>query len=303
MHIRKLVKAGESSHTVSLPKSWLQKHNLSKGDTVFITEQPDVLLISPQSGIRIKNEKSKEISIANKDIATIQREITGAYVNNYNTITLVGPIDECAKEIREVVHEFVALEITEQTSKRIVAKNMLNIEEVSGEQTLRRMDMIIRSMFLDLKEMPKNIHKSLVVRDLDVNRLYFLMLRILKLALEDNAAATAIGIDKKDILTVWDMTTCLENIADAMKNISSLAVQEKKWFVEACTIVESSYLKAVKAYYTNNKELAHAIAQSREENEKAIRPTKQTTAEISQIFRSMLTLINDIARLVMDRDD
>ena len=41
MHARKLVKAGSASHTVSLPKSWLEKNMLKKGDTIFIIEKSD----------------------------------------------------------------------------------------------------------------------------------------------------------------------------------------------------------------------------------------------------------------------
>ena len=49
MHIRRLVKAGHASHTVSLPKSWLKKNNLSRGDTIYITEKSDKeLAVSPK---------------------------------------------------------------------------------------------------------------------------------------------------------------------------------------------------------------------------------------------------------------
>ncbi len=35
MHIRKLVKSGAASHTLSLPKDWLEKNKLKKGSLLY----------------------------------------------------------------------------------------------------------------------------------------------------------------------------------------------------------------------------------------------------------------------------
>jgi len=64
MIIRKLVKAGQASHTISLPKDWLEKNNLNKGDIIYIRELSDKeLLISTET----KTEESalkREITIS-----------------------------------------------------------------------------------------------------------------------------------------------------------------------------------------------------------------------------------------------
>src|SRR3989344_1272746 len=126
MIIRRLVKAGQASHTISLPKEWLDKHNLKKGDLVYLFEKSDKeLMITPEN----KPEEqlpAKEIIIPvdNKEFSTIQREITSAYINNYNTITLSGDqLTEKAKDIRKMLHDFVALEVADHTAKSIVVRN------------------------------------------------------------------------------------------------------------------------------------------------------------------------------------
>jgi phosphate uptake regulator len=310
MYIRKLVKAGETSHTISLPKSWLNKHKLGKGDSVFLTEQANAeLVITPHTKSNNVVSRNKEISIRNKDIGAIQREVTGAYVNNYSSITLVGDVSSRVEELRSVIHYFVALEITEQTAKRLVVKDMLNISEVSAEKTVKRMDMIIRSMLLEVKEAPKNIYKNLTMRDLDVNRLYFLMQRIVKQSLENSSVMSAIGLTKKNVFAVWDLSSHLENLGDALKNISGLisdmSAGEKKWLMSSLSLLEENYLCTIKAYYKEDKESAHRVAESRMVVLDRIASPKTThaVAEASQICRGMLTDVNNIARLVIDKDE
>jgi phosphate uptake regulator len=148
MHIRKLVKAGQTSHTVSLPKEWISKNELKKGDTVYIHPKSDTeLLVSAEKTTKMPSKKEITINIEGKDIDTIQRDITSAYLNNYNTITLLGEnITSRTKAIRKILHDFVALEISEQTSMRIIAKDLLNMQEISLYKTINRMDLIIRTM-------------------------------------------------------------------------------------------------------------------------------------------------------------
>ena len=41
LEIRRLVKSGAASHTISLPKNWLDKNKLNKGDILYINEKSD----------------------------------------------------------------------------------------------------------------------------------------------------------------------------------------------------------------------------------------------------------------------
>ena len=92
MHARKLVKAGAASHTISLPKSWLDKNMLKKGDTLFIIEKSDSeLAITPKTGEENTRKKEITIDVDNKGVGSIQREITSAYVNNYSKIPVILP--------------------------------------------------------------------------------------------------------------------------------------------------------------------------------------------------------------------
>ncbi len=304
MLVRKLVKAGQSSHTVSLPKAWIERNNLNKGDIVYLQEISDKeLVITPEA----KPEsplKQKEITIMidNKDLSTIQREITSAYINNFSTITLIGnSLTSKVKDIRSMLHDFVALEIAEQTAKQIVAKDLLNLKEISIEKTVRRMDMIVRSMLQDGKAAidDPDLADSVVLRDYEVNRSYFLLMRLLKSALNHKQIADFFGIENNKILSYWYLVLNLENFADAAKHFAMIFKKNKQAEVVKGIYekVEKSFTTVMKAYYTADKKLAESISLERpalmEESEKL-------DPKYSELLRTMITLVNNIAKQVID---
>lgn len=311
MHIRRLVKAGQTSHTVSLPKEWLDKNKLKKGDAIYLKEKSDKELILTTEG-KEESAKPKEIVIetTNKALDHIQREITAAYINNYNTITIVGKdIDEKGKDVRRMLHDFVALEIAEQTSDRIVAKDLLNWKEISIDKTIRRMDIIIRSIFEDtIKSLTgKNLHESIYFRDFDVNRLYFLMFRILKGALTDINIASSFNVSNADILNDWYFVLNLENVADNLKNVCKIFLElkenELKELDESYKLLQTNYLDALKAYYDRDKDLAQKVASKREVIQNQCEELKKKNISlITPHIKELETFISNIARIVIDRE-
>lgn len=311
MHIRRLVKAGQASHTVSLPKEWLDKNKLKKGDAIYLKEKSDKeLILSSEGKEEVAKQKEIVIETTNKALDHIQREITAAYINNYNTITIVGKdIDEKGKDVRRMLHDFVALEIAEQTSDRIVAKDLLNWKEISIDKTIRRMDIIIRSIFEDtIKSLTgKNLHESIYFRDFDVNRLYFLMFRILKGALIDINIASSFNVSNADILNDWYFVLNLENVADNLKNVCKIFLElkenELKELDESYKLLQTNYLDALKAYYDRDKDLAQKVASKREVIQNQCEELKKKNISlITPHIKELETFISNIARIVIDRE-
>ena len=316
MQPRRLVKAGQSSHTISLPKEWLDRNKLKRGDVVYLNELNNNIIIAPERRDAAIAPRELTIIVDNKPIEQLQREITSAYINSYSTIVLAGEqLNDKAKDIRKALHDFVALEIAEQTAKRIVAKDLLNVKEISVDKTVNRMDMIVRSMFQDSQKVAdgeKKLYETVALRDYDINRLYFLLLRMFKSSLKEPALAESFGLDASDIVSEWQVASALESTADYLKtccrifgklpsetNISSL---KKIW-----SEIEQLYLESMKAYNNKSRETAHEVCQKREHlfelaggyfsnNRDAI------AAELVENFKSIITLVCNIARAVIDSE-
>ncbi|MBI4144939.1 phosphate uptake regulator PhoU [Candidatus Woesearchaeota archaeon] len=312
MHARKLVKAGPSSHTVSLPKEWLTKNQLTKGSTVYILEHGADLRITADVKDAPTAAREKTIEIDNKDIETIGREITSAYINNYSSIVLAGSLTtDKVKDIRRVLRDFPGLEIVEQTAKRLVANDLLNIKEVSIDKTLRRMDMTVRSMMQDSITASKEAYDAIVLRDYDMNRMYFLLYRLLKGSLKDPRMAQHLQLSNDAVLTHWLLANNLENLADAIKNacraLQRLSPAEAKEAKENYAAIEALYLDAMKSQFTNDRALADSVAQRRHDvignaSKLASKHHTPTMTELREQFETMATLITNVARGVIDRE-
>lgn len=306
MIIRRLVKAGQASHTISLPKNWLDKHKLQKGDLVYLYEKGENELIITPENKPDDPLPTKEITIPvdGKELSTIQREVTSAYMNNYGSIMLIGDsITDKTNDIRKMLHDFVALEVADQTAKTIVAKDLLNVKEISVDKTIRRMDMLVRSMLKDsiASVDDSELAKSVEMRDLEVNRAYFLMMRLLKSTFSNRKLAELFQLSNEKVLSYYYLTINLENFADAAKHVVDLISKERKKS-KVKTIfaqVEKGYLDVMKAYFTKDKKLADGVALARLDLMKQV---DELPMGVAQLFRSMVTLTNNIARLVIDEE-
>lgn len=306
MLTRKLVKAGPSSHTIALPKEWIEKNNLKKGDVVYVSQKEDELqILASIDHQQNKVERETTIDVSQKGLDSVQRLLTSAYLNNFSTIVLTGDdVDKKMTEIRNIVADFVALEITDQSSKRVVIKDLLNPSEVSVDKTLKRMDMIVRSMFEDLLSKPK---QELHFQDKDVNRLYFLMLRALKSALRSDDVAKQLQIAPVGVLSVWQTVTCIENISDALTHVSSIMRGLKtrdKVIEQVVRNVGTLFADVMGSYYQADSAKADVFAKKRLEIESQLNDVEgaREVGEIVQETKTMLTHVCTIAKVVIDRE-
>lgn len=310
MHIRKLVKAGQASHTVSLPKEWLDKNKLCKGSAVYIHEKSEhELVITPSIEQPKTEQKTVVIHVDNKPLDTVQREITAAYVNNASNIDLVGEsIAQHAKEIRRMLHDFVALEVAEQTATKISAKDLLNLQEISVDKSIKRMDMIVRTMLQDCKTTAegKDLSESVMVRDYDVNRLYFLLTRLLKSALSNPATAARFELSHTAVLSAWMLVHYLEQFADVVKALSkectALPAKSQKTIADILAQFEQDYLGTMKSVHEKNKTMADTIARRHRERQETL-DNIRALPSITHYCSMISSLLSDIARLVIDAEN
>lgn len=303
MHIRNIVKAGEASFTVSLPKNWIEKNKLKKGDKIYLLEKNDQeILITPFIDNQPQTEEKKEIviSVDGKELDTVQREITSAYLNNYSTIKISGnTLPSKTKSIREALHDFVALEISEQTSNTIIAKDLLNLKEISVDKTVRRMDMIIRTMLNDALKPETELKETIHFRDYDVNRMYFLLVRLMKNAISNKKAAQEFNLENEQILIYWYLTINLENLADYIKTLTlkKMTKKENELVEKTLKNISTTYEEIMNSFYKKDKKLADEVARKRKS---MLEQAEKLPPGLMETMNSMITVINNIARIVMD---
>lgn len=112
METRKLISFGTSSFVISVPKSWVRKNMLKKGDLLHIEDKKDELTIYPSHAIKREEPKRILIEVDNKQLNLIKTEIVSAYLNNYDILDIAGrTLEEMAPAIKNILRNLTGIEI------------------------------------------------------------------------------------------------------------------------------------------------------------------------------------------------
>ena len=265
---RKIIAFGNGGYVVTLPRNWIQKHNLKKGDLLAIDEGSGQLTFSASHDEQKKEEKTIIIEARDKKLSRLKTEIVSAYLNNYNTIEIISKsVLANSSEIKNILRDLAGMEIMEQTSTRIVAKDLINVFDISVEHITRRMDNIIRGMMDDCGKCieGEDHYESIFQRDNDVNRLYYLATRVSKNALKNPFIARAYKKDPFELSSDQLILDRLEKIADSLKRIARYLKEARisrateKGIRNLYDDINKAYYDVMKAYYTKNRDAAFTI--------------------------------------------
>lgn len=317
MEARKVIKFGNSSYVVTIPKIWMDENKLKKGDFIFIEKNGNgELILFPKEKQDEETEHEITINIEDKDIKTIQREITAAYINSSNIINLVGNLSKKGTEIKKMLDFFVALEIVEQSPSKIVIKDFLNLKETDVKNIIIRMDVIIRSMFEDggkmMEKKDKKTFEEIYERDLDINKLHLLISRVVRKSLDNQKLASNINLNNKLALDVWWLAFNLEHIGDDLKRIAkifknnNLNDKMKKEILNIYSRVEENYLKSMKIWSKNDRKAAFEITLQQISiinkcNDLSKRSKDYTITEIIEKLKTMQNSIFQIFKIVINQ--
>ncbi|MBI2148492.1 phosphate uptake regulator PhoU [Candidatus Woesearchaeota archaeon] len=269
MAYRKLIGFGDSSFVVSLPKEWVEKNGLKKGDGLLVDEVNSELKIRPFNSNTIDNNKITEITIDyTNDKQRFKAELIYAYISNFNLINIVGKdLQKNMVDIRSLVESLAALEVVQQSSNKVVLKDLLSISEVVPYDILRRVDRIILSM---MEDVDNSIHgnrdgiiEALQQKETDVNKLANLIFKVLRRGLNP-ADGVKLGLNVDDIFYYWELTLFVEKVGDQLKRIPR-HVQGKVdlQVIEAYSALVNQYKNAMKANFTKNVTLALDVIASK----------------------------------------
>ena len=311
MEFRKLIGFGKSSLVISLPKTWVNSNKLKKGSVVYLNVKKDNISVYPRETKQKTEQKEVTIDVNGKNIDTIQREIMSSYINGCTKIIITGKrLGRIIKDIRNILNNLAAIEIIEQTTDKIVVKDFLDMNDVSIDEIIRKIDITLRSMFSEFKEVNNDVSaKILYDRDNDLNKLVFLVFKVIKnFLIHENFSK----IKPVKLLNYWVIVNNLEKIADEIKRIARfcgairLTSDERNFLINIFTSIEKKYLETMRAYYTGNKELAFKSADSKKRlmglceqfyRRYGNKPLRSNTVEK---LRNMIVSVHNITRIVYE---
>lgn len=227
METRKVQVTGGSTYTVSLPKDWADKNDVESGTVVAFYHQNGNLVLSPEAtettarGTIDANEHTDE---------DLLRAVITRYVSGFDIVSLEA--DRITADQRQVIRtatqRLVGLEVLEETADRIVVQDLLDSSELSIDSAITRMRLIAMSMLEDavmaLVENDDDLAHSVIGRDDDVDRLWFVVSRIFRETFRSPEAAEDLGLDRDVCFDYHTAARQLERIADHAAKICRLTL-------------------------------------------------------------------------------
>lgn len=262
-YARRLQQIG-SSILISLPSQWVKDNNLKKGSIVPIDVNRDnTISIFPSCE---ESESTKEVTIqySPASMDSLVNQVYGAYLLGYDMIRVkaTGSITyEDTERFKRAMRKLVGLEIVEEDRQTISSQFLLDPNTLDAEKILRRMNSLVAGMFREMLEAVRereNIAKrSIGGRDDEVDRQYFLLVRLIRSAMMDQQLAGKLNLSNIDILDYRIAANLLESAGDFMVDLASMQDFAKlsfvDRFVQAGEIVEKMQENSVAAFAGKNR--------------------------------------------------
>lgn len=310
MDLRKVQRTSSGTFFVCLPKEWAERNRLDRGSVVAISETADGrLTLDTKHG----TEPIPQVGVV-KPTSHLDREIIEKYLLGYDIIQVEAK-ERISLNDRERVKQtssrLVGLEIIEENYSRIVMQCLLEPSAFPPEKILRREYSIASGMHRDaitaLVEGDVHLAKNVVARDNEVDRLYFLLVRILRTVIQNPGLTEKLAILPIDCLDYRLVASLVESIGDQSTGIAEKAVELKgtKIAEELSQLVLSfhkgvynSHETALRAMFSRDVSLAESVRAEREKIAEALREI-ETVAQTQpvEVASQVLAAVSSMGRI------
>jgi phosphate uptake regulator len=270
-YARRLQQIG-SSILVSLPSMWIKSNNLKKGTIVpvHINRDNSISIFASEDDTA---DKIKELTIPYPSVSmdVLVNQVYGGYLLGYDMIRIKASSQisfEDADRIKKAMRKLVGLEIVDEDGFHMSAQFLLDADTLDAEKILRRMSAIVAGMYRDMLEVIRlkqnsSIRKVISGRDDEVDRQYFLLVRLIRSAMMDQKLAGKLNLSNIDILDYRIAANILESAGDYIVDLANAidlsrikAVDE---IVEAGVLVEKMHEKSVAAFVNKNRSESNGV--------------------------------------------
>jgi phosphate uptake regulator len=302
---RRLQKIG-SSVLMSLPAEWIKTLGLKKGDILSIENNHDnSITIFPA---RDRNSQGTEITIHLFGLShdKLINQIYGAYLLGYDLIKIVGrtQIDYENREIiKNAMRNLIGLEIVDEDGLNMTIQFLLDARSLNISKILKQMSSIVSGTHRDIVSAMKTgeTHIDLLVRgrDDEVNRQYFLIVRLIRTAMMDRRLASSLDLSNIDILDYRIAANHLENAGDLISKLSSQlsgSFDEKKYkkIIEGNYIILEMQEKSISGFITKDTEKSSQVVTLFNKFNAISNFIKNDYIKLEGNYQSVLNIINII---------
>jgi phosphate uptake regulator len=310
MELRKIQRTSGGTFFVCLPKDWAERNGLDRGSVVSVTETTDGTLVINS---KYNTERSPQVAMV-KPSPFLDRVIVEKYLLGYDIIQVQAK-DRISLPDRERVKQassrLVGLEIVEEDHSKIVMQCLLEPSTFPPQKILRREYSIVSGVHRDavtaLLEGDLQLAKNVIARDNEVNRLYFLLVRVLRTVIQNPGLSEKLGILPIDCLDYRLAASLVEAIGDHAASIGETTIklggakipdELSKLILQLHKVAYESHENAISAVFSHDVSVAESVRSEREKVKTLFNEIETAVRDLpAEMGRHLLAVASSISRI------
>jgi len=310
MNFRKIQRTSGGTFFVCLPKDWAEKNGLDRGISVSVTENIDGnLIINPKFDVERTPHVTTILPSPLLDRVIIEKYLLGFDIIQIQAKNRISPLDR--ERVKQASTRLVGLEIVEENHSKIVMQCLLESATFPPQKILRREYSIVSGMHRDavtaLLEGDVELAKNVVVRDTEVNRLYFLLVRVLRTVIQNPGLSEKLGILPIDCLDYRLAASLVESIGDHSASIGEAVIKlggvkivdNLSGFIRQLhKVAYDSHENAIRAVFYHDVSLAESVRSEREKVESVFHDIETAILDLpADVGRLLLAIVSSMSRI------
>ncbi len=319
---RKILRVGAKSYAVSIPKKWASALGLKPGDTVdVILDKNGFIIIKPRrtpENVVLANAVTIDASSMSKE--ELFKAIEGSYIEGFDVVKIVGisePEILAAELITKVTTRLPGAVVLEEpdgiTIKVALSEGVVSLSEIVQKMLSVLNNMYSRMMeFLREPSMKAHGEKVLILDD-ELDRMYFLGLRIIKKQLvKARSSDVASSEELRGLVDATLLIKAIEHVGDSLDRSVRVLLEEpliaEKFSDKLLELYRMSMklvLDAVNSYKNADLKQALKVTAARREYKKKIAELRQEVKHLEQVSALLnvlqeLELVGAVAMDIVD---
>jgi phosphate uptake regulator len=269
--LRKVQQTPTGTFFVCLPRDWAKENGLQKGSLINLELTSDGKLL-----VDSKYDAEQQPKVASLSVGPfLGREIIGRYLLGYDVIRIEAN-DRIDAKVRNLVkttaNSLAGLMIVEETTSMIMLQCLMQQPFTSPEKILRRNHSSAAGMTQDVVHSfvvgDVELAKNVIERDVENNKFYFLLVRILRTILQNPRLSEKVKITPIECLDYRLAASLIEGVGDACVQIASntitlngtkLSDDLRRLLVELQTVCCGASEQALNAFVAKDIALAEDV--------------------------------------------
>lgn len=229
--LRKVQQTPTGTFFVCLPRDWAKENGLKKGSQVNLEVVAGGKLL-----VDSKYDVEPQARTACLTVGPyLSREIVGRYLLGYDVISIEAKdrIDSAVRNlVKSTADSLAGLMIVEETASMISLQCLMQQQpSTSPEKILQRnhgsASRMIRDAVTSFVNGDLELAKNVIERDVENNKFYFLLVRILRTIIQNQRLSEKLGISPIECLDYRLAASLIEGIGDACVQVASNTISLK----------------------------------------------------------------------------